>query len=114
MKIDKIWKQKKKRLFLNNVLAVANDVSGRHLTHPSLWSYAQLAGTVKYTDCISTPMSVLYMKLNNLMVRFESWSFGECPFVAIAPMFTLAGSGSTWQGHIYESDRTIWLLFDLK
>ena len=47
---------------------------------------AQSAGAIEYTDCTSAegqdpppPMSVLYMTLNNLMMRFY-WccSLGEC------------------------------------
>ena len=48
---------------------------------------SQLNRTVEYTDCISakgvgnptpTKKSVLDITLNNLMVRLQSWSFGEC------------------------------------
>ena len=58
-----------------------------------LYHLAQSAGTVQYTDCTSVeeqvplPMSVLIIKLNNLVVF---------PFIAIAPRSTLALSGSTW------------------
>ena len=47
-------------------------------------TFAQSAGTVEYTNCFSaegldpTPMSVLDMTLNYLMMRFQPWSFGEC------------------------------------
>ena len=44
--------------------------------------FAQLGGTVEYTDCISVEgypnMSVLDMTLNNLMVRLQQyWRFRE-------------------------------------
>ena len=32
---------------------------------------AQSAGAVEYTDCFSTPTSVLDMTFNDLMVRFQ-------------------------------------------
>ena len=41
------------------------------------WKFAQSAGSVEYTDCISTerwnppPTSILDTTLNNLMVRFQ-------------------------------------------
>ena len=75
---------------------------------------AQSAGAVKYTHCISVEGKALL----NECPRYDTkqsdgqvsamWSFGECgePFVAIALMSTLARSGSTWQGHIYWSNRT--------
>ena len=34
----------------------------------------------------------------------------EYSFIAIAPRFTLAWSGSIWQGPIYGSNRTVWHL----
>ena len=50
---------------------------------------AQSAGAVEYTNCKSTPMSVLDITLNNLMVRLQlCWSSGECKS-------TLAWSGGT-------------------
>ena len=46
---------------------------------------AQSAGVVEYIDCFSAevydlpfPTNVLFMTLNNLMVRFQQgWGFGE-------------------------------------
>ena len=75
---------------------------------------SQSAWAVEYTDCTSAegvcppPTSVLYMTLNNLMVRFQQcWGLGntEYPFIAIAPRSTLARRGSTWQGPIYGLNR---------
>ena len=68
-------------------------------------SVAQSAGAVEYTDCISAKCypppatSVLYMTLNNRMVRFKKcWALNNAmyPFLALAPRSTLARSGSTW------------------
>ena len=44
--------------------------------------------------------------LNNLMVRLQSWSFGnvEYPFIAITPWSTLTQIGSTWLDPIYGSN----------
>ena len=61
----------------------------------NLSSLAQLAGVVEYTDCnhsrevrsLHLPTSVLDMTLNYLMVRLQSWSFGECGVPPSLPLF---------------------------
>ena len=56
---------------------------------------------VKYTECLQrgkTPtIECPAMTLNDLMVRLQSWSTGECnvyPFVAVTPWSTLTWSDS--------------------
>ena len=53
--------------------------------------------------------SVLYMTLNNLIVRFQwCWSFGDAEhlFIDIAPRSTVARNGSIWSRPIYGLNRT--------
>ena len=64
---------------------------------------AQLAGALEYTDCISTEGWDSSNECPNMTLI---WWWGssnaralrnaEYPFIAIAPRYTLARSGSTW------------------
>ena len=80
---------------------------------------SRLAGTVKYTDCISAedknyPPNECpwYDAKLHLMVRLKPWNLGnvEYPFIAKTPSSTLIRSGSTWWDPIYGSNRTVWHL----
>ena len=71
--------------------------------HVTTWrincSSSQSGGGIKYTDCISaerqdpTPMSVLDMALSHLIVRLQSWSFGECRVLLHCHYFQVHWSG---------------------
>ena len=79
-----------------------------------LYTAAQAAGAVEYTDCISaeeldpTPTSVQIIMSNHFMPRLKLWIFSnvEYLFIAIAPRSTQTQSGRTWLGPIYRSNRT--------
>ena len=71
-------------------------------THTYTYILAQSAGAAKYADCFSAegldPNECPYMALNHLMVRLQyarALGDAEYLFIAIAPRYTLAWSGST-------------------
>ena len=84
--------------------------------HPFI-AFAQSAWAVEYTDCKSTerwdpshnecPRYDTKQSDGKVPVMLELWGMRSTPFIAIAPRFTQARSGSTWQGPNYGSNRTI-------
>ena len=71
------------------------------------------AGAVEYTDFFSVEEKdfpndcpIYDTKQSDGKAPCNAGALGnaECLFIAIAPMFTLAWSSSTWKGPIYESN----------
>ena len=67
--------------------------------------FAQLAGAIEYTNCISaegedspneSPEYDTKQSDGEASVMLELWGMFEYPFIAIAPGSSLAWSGSTW------------------
>ena len=71
------------------------------ITIKIIYTTAQSAGAIEYTDDISAeeqqsaPTSVLDMTLNHLIVRLQSWSFGECR-VTFHCYYSQVHSNSEW------------------
>ena len=88
-------------LALNSPLGHFN---GDNARLPTRWTKTTV--TPKFN---SSNSNVAFAKLwRTQSLARPSWSFGKCrvPFIAIAPRFTLARSGCTWQGLFCGSNRT--------